>query len=74
MAFGCELIKLFTFFVSFFLSLAGDKPAAMKHSNQTVTAESKSSSNAHANQRNLLLYSILSLLLIGVYSFELLDR
>lgn len=54
---------------NFFSFFTGDKPAAMKHSNQSATAESKSS-NAHVTKHKLL-YSILSILMIGLYSLIL---
>lgn len=52
-----------------FVYFAGDKPAAMKHSNQSETADNKS---AAATTMQNFMYSVLSLLL-GVYSLRALD-
>lgn len=55
----------------FLLSIStGDKPAAMKHSNQSETTDTKSSASSGAVN---LLYNILKLILIVMYSLSLLD-
>lgn len=55
----------------FFLSISsGDKPAAMKHSNQSDTVDTKSSASSGEVD---LLYNILKLILSVMYSLSLLD-
>lgn len=58
-------------FLFYFLNFSGDKPAAMKHSNQSETVETKSSASSRLLHSTL--YNIFSIMLIGVYSLKSLD-